>query len=149
MLIETVGFISKLPRHLVESFKSTLEEAVRADVILNVCDCASEEADAHLAVTNQLLTELGCGDRPVIPVINKCDLTDGVLQPGTDAGRVFIFAKDGKGLDGLFKAVQDALPQTLKRVSLLLPFSEGGLAHEIRSTGKILEESYMGNGLKA
>ena len=75
MLIDTVGLVRRLPHHLVEAFKSTLEEAAEADIILNVCDASSEEARLHLEVTNNLLYELGCKDKPIIPVLNKCDLS--------------------------------------------------------------------------
>ena len=74
LLTDTVGFIRKLPHHLVEAFHSTLEEAALADMILNVCDASSPEAQVHLEVTRKLLADLGCTGRPVIPVMNKCDL---------------------------------------------------------------------------
>ena len=73
-LIDTVGLVRRLPHHLVEAFKSTLEQAATADIILNICDASSPEAQVHLDVTRQILEELGCGARPVIPVLNKCDL---------------------------------------------------------------------------
>ena len=73
MLIDTVGFIRRLPHHLVEAFKSTLEEAACAKVILNVCDASDPECAEHTSVTNELLEELGCAGKPVIPVFNKCD----------------------------------------------------------------------------
>ena len=74
MLIDTVGLVRRLPHHLVEAFHSTLEQAATADIILNVCDASSSEAQVHLDVTRTLLAELGCGGRPIIPVLNKCDL---------------------------------------------------------------------------
>ena len=72
MLIDTVGLVRRLPHHLVEAFKSTLEEAASADIILNVCDASSEEYRLHLEVTDSLLRELGCGSTPVVTVFNKC-----------------------------------------------------------------------------
>ena len=76
MMIDTVGLVRRLPHHLVEAFKSTLEEAASADIILNVCDASSEEYRLHLDVTESLLRELGCGDTPVLNVFNKCDLVE-------------------------------------------------------------------------
>ena len=76
MMIDTVGLVRRLPHHLVEAFKSTLEEAASADIILNVCDASSEEYRLHLDVTESLLRELGCGDTPVVNVFNKCDLVE-------------------------------------------------------------------------
>ena len=71
MLIDTVGLVRRLPHHLVEAFHSTLEQAATADIILNVCDASSSEAQVHLDVTRTLLAELGCGGRPIIPVLNN------------------------------------------------------------------------------
>ena len=76
MLIDTVGLVRRLPHHLVEAFKSTLEEAAQADIILNVCDASSEESRLHLEVTRDLLASLSSLDKPIIPVLNKCDLMD-------------------------------------------------------------------------
>jgi len=82
MLVDTVGLVRRLPHHLVEAFKSTLEEALWADVILNVCDASSEECSRHIAVTNELLESLGCSAKPVIHVLNKCNssLTNSVCS---------------------------------------------------------------------
>ena len=76
MLIDTVGLVRRLPHHLVEAFRSTLEEAAQSDIIINLCDASSEEARVHLSVTNDLLESLGAQDRPIITVLNKCDLLD-------------------------------------------------------------------------
>ena len=79
MLIDTVGLVRRLPHHLVDAFKSTLEEALWADVILNVCDASSEECSEHIKVTNELLSSLGCDGKPIINVLNKCDLVPDIL----------------------------------------------------------------------
>ena len=81
MLIDTVGLVRRLPHHLVEAFRSTLEEAAQSDIIINLCDASSDEARVHLSVTNDLLESLGAQDRPIITVLNKCDLLDGSLMP--------------------------------------------------------------------
>ena len=76
MMIDTVGLVRRLPHHLVEAFRSTLEEAALSDIILNVCDASSDEARVHMQVTTDLLNSLGCGDTPIITVLNKCDLLE-------------------------------------------------------------------------
>lgn len=147
MLIDTVGLVRRLPHHLVEAFKSTLEEAATADIILNVCDASSPEAALHLQVTKELLESLGCGDTPIVPVLNKWDLvkdTDDLLYIGQ---AVRISAKTGKGIDSLLKAIQDNLPIRIVKVELLIPFTQAGLVSEIRKKGTLLSEMFMEDGI--
>ncbi|MGN0526505.1 MAG: GTPase HflX [Acutalibacteraceae bacterium] len=146
LLIDTVGFIRRLPHKLIEAFKSTLDEAVDANVILNVCDASSDECTEHYRVTNELLEELGCSDKPIITVLNKSDLVNDISIPLV--GRcVRVSAKTGAGLDDLLKAVQEALPPTRKRVKILLPFSMGSVGAELRKTGVVHSEEYTPDGL--
>lgn len=149
MLIDTVGLVRRLPHHLVEAFKSTLEEAAQADIILNVCDASSEEAQVHLDVTRKQLEELGCTGRPIIPVMNKCDLVPSLQEIVMIGGGVRISAKTGEGVDDLLAAVERSLPVTIKRVKLLLPFSEGSVLSEIRKSGTLLSEEYVETGILA
>lgn len=147
MLVDTVGFIRRLPHHLVQAFSSTLEEAVQADVILNVCDASDPACTDHLAVTSDILLQLNCQDKPMISVFNKVDLLE---QPLDVVGKngVKISAVQGKGLDALLQAIASAMPPTRKQVTVLFPFSEGGLAAIARQEGKVLEEEYVAEGLK-
>ena len=145
LLIDTVGFIRRLPHKLVEAFKSTLDEAVSANVILNICDASNDECAEHYKVTMDLLEELGCGDKPIITVLNKCDLVNDISIPMTNSVRVS--AKTGEGLDELLEAVKEALPPTRKRVKILLPFSMGGVGAELRKTGVVHSEEYTAEGL--
>lgn len=145
-LIDTVGFIRRLPHKLVEAFKSTLDEAVDANVILNICDASSEECAEHYKVTMELLDELGCSDKPIITVLNKCDLINDTQLPLV-SNCVRISAKTGEGLEELLKKVNEALPPTRKRVKILLPFSMGGVAAELRKTGVVHSEEYTADGL--
>ena len=145
LLIDTVGFIRRLPHKLVEAFKSTLDEAVSANVILNICDASNEECAEHYRVTMDLLEELGCGDKPIITVLNKCDLVNDISIPMTNSVRVS--AKTGDGLTELLEKVKEALPPTRKRVKILLPFSMGGVAAELRKTGVVHSEEYTADGL--
>lgn len=147
MLIDTVGFIRRLPHHLVEAFKSTLEEAVCAKVILNVCDASDPECSEHLKVTNDLLEELGCSGKPIIPVFNKCDLPQADEAAMRLPGAVNISALEGKGLDELLDAVAKALPPTRAKAKLLIPYSDGAAAAALRKDGVITVEDYRADGL--
>ena len=146
MLIDTVGLVRRLPHHLVEAFKSTLEEAAKADIILNVCDASSEESRLHLEVTRDLLASLSSLDKPIIPVLNKCDLlTDNMSGI---SGAVHISAKYGTGIDELLQAIEENLPKKLKRVKLLLPFDKAGIAAKLRQTAVLHNEEYTAEGVK-
>lgn len=148
MMIDTVGLVRRLPHHLVEAFRSTLEEAALSDIILNVCDASSDEARVHMQVTTDLLNSLGCGDTPIITVLNKCDLLEEESFPQEIGSYVKISAKNGTGIDDLLKAVDDNLPVRVKRVSLLIPFSDAGLVAEIRKNATLISEEYVAEGIK-
>ena len=147
LLIDTVGFVRRLPHHLVDAFRSTLEEAAEADVILNICDLSSPDAAEHLSVTRTLLEELGCGGRPVIPVLNKCDKAADILLPEAGRNAVRISAKTGEGLSALLETVAAALPPDRRRVTMLLPFKEGGLAEQCRREGAVEHDEYTPDGI--
>ena len=147
MLIDTVGFIRRLPHNLVEAFKSTLEEAVCAKVILNVCDASDPECAEHLEVTNELLNELGCSGKPTIPVFNKCDLAEANLYLFNEPNAVRISALEKTGLDELLETVSKALPPTRARVKMLIPYSDGAAGALLRKDGVIQFEEYRADGL--
>lgn len=149
MLIDTVGFVRRLPHHLVEAFKSTLEEAAKADIILNVCDISSEEAQLHLSVTQDLLKELGCGETPIIPVLNKCDLLTQRVEDIDMGNSVKISAVTGEGVEKLLEAIEENLPVRVKKLKLLVPFSDAGLVAEIRRSATLLSEEYTAEGILA
>ena len=149
MLIDTVGFVRRLPHHLVEAFKSTLEEAAKADIILNVCDVSSEEAQLHLSVTTDLLKELGCGDTPIVSVLNKCDLVENNVEELRFDSSVKISAKTGEGIDKLLLAIEENLPVRVKKVKLLVPFKDASLIAEIRKGATLLSEEYTADGIEA
>ncbi len=148
MLIDTVGLVRRLPHHLVEAFRSTLEEAAQSDIILNVCDASSDEARTHMKVTTDLLESLGCKDTPILTVLNKCDLLDESMLAQDFESCIRISAKNGSGIDKLLKAIDDNLPVRLKRVKLLLPFSQAGLASEVRTKGTLISEEYASDGIE-
>ena len=147
MLVDTVGLIRRLPHHLVEAFKSTLEEAVFADVILNVCDASSDECNEHLEVTQRLLDSLGCSDKPVISVMNKCDKVENIYDIIPLGKVVMISALNATGVDKLLDAIVEELPKTRKTAELLIPYSSGDVAAAFRSDGVVLEEDYREDGI--
>lgn len=147
MLIDTVGLVRRLPHELVEAFKSTLEEAAAAHVILNVCDASSPECSEHLEVTQKLLKELGCESTPVISVMNKCDLVDNIYDMPAIGKTVMISALQSKGLDRLLKEIEKALPKTRSRAKVLIPFSSGAQAGRIRTEGVVISEEYTPDGI--
>lgn len=147
MMIDTVGLVRRLPHHLVEAFRSTLEEAAQSDIILNVCDASSDEARTHMKVTTDLLESLGCGDTPIITVLNKCDLIDNSTLAQDFRACIKISAKNGTGIDKLLSAIDENLPVRIKRVKLLIPFANAGLTSEIRSKGTLISEDYLVEGV--
>ena len=149
MIIDTVGLVRRLPHHLVEAFKSTLEEAALADIILNVCDASSDEYKLHLDVTNSLLRELGCTDRPIISVFNKCDLVGNPNDLPNDKSSVRICAKNAIGIDELLRAIELNLPVRLRKYTLLIPFDKAALLSRLRNAGALLSEEYTADGIKA
>ena len=148
MLVDTVGLVRRLPHKLVDAFHSTLEEALWADVVLNVCDASSPECNEQIMVTNDLLASLGCGDKPVINVMNKCDLVPYVAEFPIIGKCVCISAKNGSGTDKLLEEISAALPQKRRRVSLLLPFSAGKIAGELEKNGVVFSREYTESGIK-
>ena len=148
MLIDTVGLVRRLPHHLVEAFRSTLEEAAQSDIIINLCDASSDEAREHLTVTRDLLDSLGCGDTSVITVLNKCDLLDGRFPEQDFGACIKISAKTGEGIDRLLQAIEDNLPVRLKRVRLTIPFAKAGLVNDIREKGTLVSEEYTADGVE-
>lgn len=147
MLIDTVGLVRRLPHQLVDAFRSTLEEAANATVILNLCDVSDECCTEHLNVTMNLLAALGCADKPIISVLNKCDLCGGSFVLPSQGEFVMISAKTGEGLGNLLAKIQLSLPLTRRKAELLIPYNEGGLVNYIREEGILIKEDYRADGI--
>lgn len=147
MLIDTVGLVRRLPHQLVDAFRSTLEEAANATVILNLCDASDECCTEHLNVTMNLLAALGCADKPIISVLNKCDLCGGSFVLPAQGEFVMISAKTGEGLGNLLAKIQLSLPPTRRKAELLIPYNEGGLISYIREEGVLIKEDYRADGI--
>lgn len=144
ILVDTVGFVSRLPHKLVEAFKSTLEQAKYADIILNVCDIASEDRDMQLEITQGVLAEIGCEMENVITVYNKYDKEHDMPAPPT---AVVTSAKSGYGLDALLEKIDDMLASRMADLDILLPYSQTGLINTIRENGRVDSEEYTADGI--
>ncbi len=147
MLIDTVGFVSRLPHTLVDAFHSTLEEAAAADLLINVCDASDPRLDRQLAVTKEVMEQLGAGSTPMVTVLNKCDICREPFLLPFSRRTVRISAKTGEGLRELLQTVADTLPDTVRRIHLRIPYSEAGKAAEIRRFGLVENEAYEEDGI--
>jgi len=146
ILSDTVGFIRRLPHHLVEAFRSTLEESAQADLLLHVLDASEPDLKDRLSMTQELLTELGCEEIPQIKILNKADLVPEFTQK-SDFDTVWMSAKHGNGIPELLTAIMHHLPQTAKRMQLCIPYTDGGFLQKIREDGKIFSEEYTSEGI--
>ena len=145
-LIDTVGLIRRLPHHLVEAFRSTLEEAACADIIIHVSDISDPEAADKTRTTQEILAELGCGEIPVVNVLNKSDLVEYDIPE--DDTTVKISAKSGEGIERMLSLIAKNLPESSRRMKLLIPYDKAGLGAEIRSSGgKVFSEEYSEKGI--
>ena len=154
LLTDTVGFIRKLPHHLVKAFKSTLDEAVYADILMIVIDAHDDEARAQLEVTESLLAELGAAGKPTIYVYNKCDLGISAELPSyiannEDPNRVVcaISAKSGEGIDTLLQKVEDIIHQGKSKVTFVIPNSEQGALNILYKNATVESVDYGYDGV--
>lgn len=145
LLVDTVGFIRKLPHHLIEAFKSTLEEAVVADILLHVIDMSSEESDNEMAVVEHVLTDIGAVGKPVIKVFNKCDKLE-EYPKSNGSSNVYISAKSNVNIDKLIEAIAEIAPGKKQLVKVCIPYSQGGLVNLIHDTQKVVSEQYSETG---
>lgn len=143
LLVDTVGFIRKLPHALVNAFRSTLEEATLADVLVIVSDGASGEMLRQHETVEQVLADLGATEQPRIEVINKCDL--GAAVPALP-GAVMVSAKTGEGMDELASRIAQQLQKSYAPVTFFLPFSQYGLLGQIRPLGRVISENHTDTG---
>lgn len=143
LLVDTVGFISKLPHALVDAFRSTLEEALLADILLIVSDGASEEMLHQHDVVLEVLSSLGAQDRPMIDVVNKVDLLENRPEwPGA----FFISAKTGEGVEALLEEVKRRIRGVQRRLRVQIPYAQGALTSMLHSSGSVLSEEYTDSG---
>ncbi|MGN0675103.1 MAG: GTPase HflX, partial [Oscillospiraceae bacterium] len=146
LLIDTVGLIRRLPHNLVEAFKSTLEEAASADIIINLVDISADDGYEQAEVTAEVLKELGCDGIPRIDVLNKCDLLPEAENIKCDERTVKISAKQKTGFDDLLDCIARNLPETSVRGKFIIPYDKTSIINTIRIDGKIISEEYLPEG---
>ena len=146
LLTDTVGFIDRLPTHLVKAFKSTLEELKYADYIINITDASEdiEERERKRAVTLQLVQELGAGEKPMLEVFNKCDIA--LRDIPFPKGTIEISAKSGEGTQALLEKLDELVSSGKKKMRLLVPHSEAGAVTDIYRLATVLECEYTDSG---
>ena len=145
-ITDTVGFIKKLPHQLVEAFRSTLEEAVFADILLHVCDGSSDELFLQMQAVDEVLTQIGASNIPTITVVNKTDAINGEAEPIKNG--VYISAKSGEGLENLKHAIIEELKKMRQDVTLTVPYARGDILAYIHSKCKVISEEYENEGTK-
>ena len=146
VLSDTVGFIAKLPHHLVDAFRATLEELEYADLLLHVIDSADPNREEHIEVVDKLIAKLAKPGTPVLRCYNKADRVEPVDIPiGEDV--VAISAKTGMGMEALLKAIEKALGHSRHHVVLTLPYSQGGLVDTLHKNAQVLSVEYTGDGI--
>jgi len=146
LITDTVGFIRKLPHHLIEAFRSTLEESVFADLILHVADVTSRELDTHTTVVEKLLDELGAADKPIITVYNKIDGFAGELPVTPDS--VCVSAKTGDGIGNLLDMMKTRLQPKQREITILIPYDKSGELAYVYSKCKPLASEHTPDGTK-
>ena len=146
ILTDTVGFIAKLPHHLVEAFHATLEELQFADLLLHVIDASDENREEHIVVVDKLIGKLAKPETPVLRCYNKADLVEKTDIPiGEDV--VAISAKSGAGMDELLRAIEQALGHSRHHLVVLLPYSKGGMVETLHDSAQVLNVDYTADGI--
>ncbi len=147
LLSDTVGFISKLPHHLVKAFRATLEELEYADVLLHVIDAGDPDREAHIAVVNRLISQLARPETPVIECYNKADTAERELIP-CRPGVVATNALQGEGLEELLRQIEATLNRGLHHCLFLLPYKEAGWLDQLHQNAQVLRCDYTGEGIE-
>ena len=149
LFTDTVGFINKLPHNLVDAFRSTLEEAGYADIIVHVIDASDPQAEMHRRVVYDTLIDLGITDKPVITVWNKADLVDegALFRDFAADASVKISAKTGAGLDEFYNELARMLRESRVYVDTVIPYKNTAVVAEVRKTGQLLSEEYEEDGV--
>ena len=147
LLSDTVGFIAKLPHHLVEAFKATLEELQYADLLLHVIDASDPEREAHIAVVDKLIEKLAKPGVPVLRCYNKADLTEDVTNIPGGENDVTLCARNGVGMEKLLSRIEKILTGSLHHVKLLLPYGEAGALEVLHQQAQVLGTEYTAEGV--
>lgn len=150
LLTDTVGFIRKLPHHLIDAFKSTLEEAKYADFIIHVVDASNPQASKQMHIVYDTLRNLEVKDKKIITLFNKQDMVEAEepLRDGRADATLKISAKSGMGMDKLKDLLSDILRENKKFVACVIPYDQGSILQQIRSIGELIEEEYLPEGTR-
>ena len=147
LLTDTVGFIRKLPHHLVKAFKSTLDEVVYADILLIVSDITDPEVPEHLEVTKQVIADLGASDKPVIYVYNKCDMLDQIPLDTFGEDTVILSGVTGYGTDTLLDLIEETIHKFKKKYTLLIPYASQSSLSSLYDKYNVLNVEYVDDGI--
>ena len=147
LITDTVGFIRKLPHHLVKAFKSTLDEVKYADILMIVSDMSDSEVKEHLAVTEGIIEELGANDKPRIYVYNKCDKCESAPAMLEAKNSVIVSAKSGGGIEFLIESVERVIKESKRECRLLIPYSMQSLVSEIYNEYSVTSVEYLEDGI--
>lgn len=149
LLSDTVGFISKLPHHLVKAFRSTLEEVEQADLLLQVIDYSDPNYHEYIKVTNETLRDLGAEKIPMVYVFNKADLTDTIEVPSVRGDdRIYMSAKNGLGIKELLDLIKEKLAGGFVDCEMLLPYSRGDIVSYFNTNAVVKTTEYLPEGVK-
>lgn len=148
LMVDTVGFIRKLPHQIVEAFKSTLEEVAYADLLVHVVDATSPDATAHIEVVHKTLEELKADDKPMLTLLNKFDVegADEDLRDLRAFKNLQVSAKTGDGIQAVLETLEGKLQEGQKHLKIIVPYDQGHIIQKLRSFGQIVEESYVNEG---
>ena len=147
LLTDTVGFIRKLPHHLVKAFKSTLDEVTYADILIIVTDINDSEAAEHIEVTKGVIEELGASDKPIIYVYNKCDLLGDQIPTSDEPNTVIVSGVTGHGIDRMLELITNEIQKCKKKYTLLIPYSEQSKLSAIYNVYTVDNVEYLDEGI--
>ncbi len=147
LLTDTVGFIRKLPHHLVKAFKSTLDEVTYADILIIVTDINDSEAAEHIEVTKNVIEELGASDKPIIYVYNKCDLLGDQIPTSDEPNTVIVSGVTGHGIDRMLELITNEIQKCKKKYTLLIPYSEQSKLSAIYNVYTVDNVEYLDEGI--
>ena len=148
LLTDTVGFIRKLPHHLVKAFKSTLDEVSYADILLIVSDVNDPEVAEHIEVTKEVIEDLNASDKPIIYVYNKCDLLDREIPEDKPLDTVFVSGATGMGIDDLLHEIEKTVQRFKKKYALLIPYTNQSIVSTLYNNYTVSATDYLDDGIR-
>lgn len=150
LLTDTVGFIRKLPHHLIQAFRSTLEEAKYADILVHVVDASNPDCEHQIKTVYETLKSLNVEDKPVITLLNKCDITDGtyILKDENADATIRISARTGYGLDEFMQKLQEIIMENRIELNKVFSYKDAGKIQLIREYGQLIKEEYTEQGIE-